>query len=175
MSEVLTKICTICKVGKTLDNFSPQQRKGRSNVSPFSATKAWCKPCYAALNRTKYKKTASYRAAQRGHSKRSYHNLKAEVIAAYGGTCICCGEHRPQFLTVDHIDGNGAEMRKQGIHGLGGNLYGYLKRMNFPRNEFQLLCFNCNCAKRLGEVCPHKVIQEDIYKLVELATNFHFK
>lgn len=39
--------------------------------------------------------------------------LKLEVLAGYGGKCICCGETHPAFLTVDHINNDGAEHRTQ--------------------------------------------------------------
>ena len=85
--------------------------------------------------------------------------LRAAVFAAYGGeTCACCGEMTPEFMTIDHIDGCGAELRK--VHGLGQSFYGWLIRNNFPPG-FQVLCFNCNMGRaKNGGVCPHKVASE---------------
>lgn len=75
----------------------------------------------------------------------------------YGGACKCCGETEPQFLTIDHINGDGAESRRNG-EGSGSNLYQKIKKWGFPKDRFQLLCFNCNCAKRQFGTCPHKQV-----------------
>lgn len=57
------------------------------------------------------------------------------------------------FLSVDHIDNTGAQDRR--LNG-GSSLYRRLKRMGFPKDNFQLLCWNCNSGKRLnGGICPH--------------------
>lgn len=80
---------------------------------------------------------------------------KLECIEAYGGKCLCCGEEETVFLTLDHVDNNGAEHRKTlGTAKSGINLYNYLKKNNFPKG-FQVLCFNCNWAKSQVGGCPH--------------------
>ncbi len=79
--------------------------------------------------------------------------LKAEIINAYGGKCTCCGQREPDFLTVDHINNTGAAHRRE----IGRTeLYAWLKRNGFPKDEFQLLCWNCNMAKGRYGSCPHK-------------------
>lgn len=90
---------------------------------------------------------------QRGRAR-----LKIEVLSAYaGGTpkCACCGESDIRFLTLDHIENNGAaERREVGRKGYG--FYAFLRREGFPQNGYQVLCFNCNCSKRsTNNVCPH--------------------
>jgi hypothetical protein len=68
--------------------------------------------------------------------------------------CACCGESNIEFLTLDHINGGGHADRKK--IGSGQKLYRYLIGHNFPKEfELQILCFNCNCARRDG-VCPHQ-------------------
>src|SRR5262252_4538483 len=37
---------------------------------------------------------------------------RLEMIAAYGGECACCGETEPVFLTLDHVNGDGAAHRR---------------------------------------------------------------
>lgn len=63
--------------------------------------------------------------------------------------CACCGENEFEFLTVDHINNDGNITR----HKL--NLYGWLIRNNFPEG-FQILCYNCNCARGAVGFCPHQ-------------------
>lgn len=78
--------------------------------------------------------------------------LKAELIAAYGGCCACCGENAPQFLTIDHVNRDGKQHRKA----LGGRgVYTDLKKRGWPAEGFRLLCMNCNWGTRYGAPCPH--------------------
>jgi len=86
--------------------------------------------------------------------KRLWLDLKKEVIMAYGGECSCCGETMLEFLTIDHVNGNGNEHRQ--TIGRGYKLYKWLKNNNYPKKEFRLLCYNCNCARGQFGECPHK-------------------
>lgn len=79
--------------------------------------------------------------------------LKLEILMHYGGSppkCACCGENHIEFLTIDHVNG-----REKGDKKTGGTLQYWIKRNNFPKG-FQVLCFNCNCAKGFFGECPHK-------------------
>lgn len=68
--------------------------------------------------------------------------------------CACCNERNLDFLTIDHIQNNGAKHRK--IDKI-GHLYIWLIKNKFPRG-FQVLCWNCNLgkAKNPYNVCPHE-------------------
>ena len=93
--------------------------------------------------------------------KKAYDSVRIEMIAHYSkGTmkCACCGESGIVFLSLDHIKGNGAEDRrrisKETGYKIGGNtLPYYLKKKGWPKG-YQILCYNCNFAKRMGP-CPH--------------------
>lgn len=80
--------------------------------------------------------------------------LKREVMEAYGGpTCACCGETTETFLTIDHINNDGAKHRR--IIGR-TSVNKWLKNNGFPTG-YQVLCFNCNMGKHLnGGICPHQ-------------------
>ena len=81
--------------------------------------------------------------------------LKNETFGAYGGHCVCCGETDYRFLSIDHINNDGNKHRKEGITDKG--LWRWLKKQGYPKDNFQLLCFNCNLGKRInGGICPHK-------------------
>ena len=78
--------------------------------------------------------------------------LKNQVIEAYGSSCVCCGEKIIQFLTIDHIDNTGSSHRKE----IGSSLfYSWLRKNNYPKDNYQLLCMNCNFAKGMYGECPH--------------------
>lgn len=70
------------------------------------------------------------------------------ILAAYGPRCACCGESRQQFLTLDHVNGDGAAER--GARGTNlpvkRRLAALVKRGEIP-TTYQLLCYNCNCAR----------------------------
>jgi hypothetical protein len=80
--------------------------------------------------------------------------LKEKVLRAYGGKCNCCGETIIEFLTIDHKNGGGNKHRRN-IH---SDFYLWLIKNNFPKDEFQVLCMNCNFATRFGRICPHNKI-----------------
>ncbi len=83
-----------------------------------------------------------------------WHDLQRQVIDGYGGCCACCGEARYLFLSVDHVDGNGAQHRKELGYG-NRRLLLQIIAAGFPP-EYQVLCFNCNCGRaRNGGICPH--------------------
>lgn len=82
---------------------------------------------------------------------------KVDVIDAYGGLCACCGETEVAFLTIDHVDRDGAAHRKANGVSAGGAFYRWLKKNNYPTEPaLQVLCYNCNCASFYRDECPHK-------------------
>ena len=83
--------------------------------------------------------------------KHDREQLRKEMIRAYGSKCSCCGERRHKFLTLDHINGLEGKKRKKT-----DTLLNELRRLNWPRDKYQLLCWNCNCAKGLYGKCPHQ-------------------
>ena len=68
--------------------------------------------------------------------------------------CACCGEDEERFLTIDHMNNDGAKHRREVTQG--SHLYGWLKRNNYPAG-FQVLCYNCNVGRyRNRNMCPHQ-------------------
>lgn len=87
--------------------------------------------------------------------------IKGVVIEEYGGSCECCGESDPRFLTIDHKSGvgyraksgNGKSKRADGTTGV----WFWLAKNGFPKDEYRLFCFNCNSGSYInGGVCPHR-------------------
>jgi hypothetical protein len=56
------------------------------------------------------KKVLEYNARWR---RKFYGALRAELIAAYGGRCACCGESESIFLDLDHVNNDGKEDRQR--------------------------------------------------------------
>lgn len=101
---------------------------------------------------------AALRAAESEKTKRAQAVCRDQVFAAYGGyRCNCCGENEPMFLSIDHVDNNGAQERKAGLYsGSGYGFYRWLRKTGFPPG-YQVLCMNCQVGKhKNGGVCPHQ-------------------
>jgi len=107
----------------------------------------------------------SWRAKNKERNKeiqrKSYDKMRLEGLSHYSTSppqCACCGEDQTVFLSIDHIHGNGSEERRRiDPNGkIGGNGFMYwLKKNGWPVG-YQVLCYNCNFAKRQGKECPHK-------------------
>jgi hypothetical protein len=94
-----------------------------------------------------------YVEQQREYMRQKFRDVADEVIAHYGGKCACCGETERLFLSIDHINNDGAKHRREVP---ASSLYRWLKKNGYPEG-FQVLCMNCNCGKaRNGGVCPHQ-------------------
>ena len=114
----------------------------------------------AAMNARQYHRyKAKYPGRIEESRRRSIAKLKNDVLNAYGTVCACCGEEDIRFLTVDHINNDGAAHRKSltGTNKAAGhNIYRWLRQNNYPPG-FQILCMNCNAGRHWnGGECPHK-------------------
>ena len=77
--------------------------------------------------------------------------VRKEVLKNYGGKCVCCGESDWHFLSLDHVNNDGAKHRRE----IGNSqVYNWAKKNNYP-NSLQVLCYNCNMAKAFYGKCPH--------------------
>ena len=106
------------------------------------------------LNQKARVRQTSMRAEINRRSRERAWMLKLEMVAAYGGRCVCCGETEPIFLAIDHINGGGKSDRLRG-HG-GFHFYAKLKKLGWPKDEYRLLCHNCNMAIGMFGFCPHQ-------------------
>lgn len=156
------KRCTKCGEMKAPDDYY-DSRTG----TPAS----WCKQCYrdqtAAWKRAHRtpEKDREWAAARRIQKQK----VKDAVFGAYGGyQCNCCGETERHFLTLDHINNDGADWRRKTLGtrtATGWQTYRWLLKHGFPPG-YQVLCMNCNFGKRMnGGVCPHQDKRND-YPLV---------
>lgn len=98
----------------------------------------------------RYYETNSGTILARG--RRIWLNRKLEALIAFGGHCVCCNENTVEFLTFDHINGDGGKDRKAGLKG--GKWYKYLVD-NVDSGAYQVLCYNCHMAKDYFGGCIH--------------------
>jgi hypothetical protein len=95
----------------------------------------------------------------RNKSKKQSQRVKKYVIDYYSNgenrcACIGCNESHHEFLTIHHVKNNGAIHRRE--IGSGGRLFYQWLYMNKPsKDEFIVLCINCNFALGKFGYCPH--------------------
>lgn len=125
----------------------------RSNPEKYKAAQdQWVKN-----NREKVRDSANrYARANKQKAHDRWQAMRRMVMDAYGGpVCACCGETIYEFLTIDHMNNDGADHRRA----IGQHLYRWLIENDYPEG-FQVLCMNCNYGKqRNGGVCPHKDLE----------------
>jgi hypothetical protein len=136
----LKSICLICaRLRHKKSNAAYKARTGKSYVQ------AW-----------KDRDPAHAKAIAKSVKHRFNRKNKIFVLRHYGGNpprCLCCGEAEIDFLTIDHVNGGGREHQREIRR---GSIVQWLweQRRAFPLG-FQVLCFNCNCAKGHYGSCPH--------------------
>lgn len=162
------KKCSMCTEMKPAEMFYVTKGKlsSRCKSCTRQQVKTWMKE-----NRETYQKGHNERYNRRyarsekmrmyvaQKTQRRYRRLQRVVFDHYGRICICCGETNPKFLTIDHVNNDGAQFRTRtggGRHGATGRLYAFIIRNGFPL-DFQVNCYNCNCGKARNDgVCPHQ-------------------
>ena len=159
---MITRICILCKKDKILSEFNKGKYKGYIQNRCRDCGKALFKKWYSRkrvnkrwMKRQSEKTKRWYRcnlerALKAGKDRRR--NLRMRVLKEYGNKCICCGEDTYEFLGIDHVKNNGGVHRKL----IGRGIYEWLVKNNYPQKDFQILCHNCNWAKALYKMCPHK-------------------
>ena len=112
------KICNECNESKLITKFSP-------NKINKDGLNTICKKCT--------------------HKKSSAKNklIKTLILDNYGHECVGCGNKDDDILTIDHINNDGWLERKTEKN----SLYRRLIKLGFPKDNFQVLCYNCNIKK----------------------------
>jgi len=82
-------------------------------------------------------------------NRRSQRKRRFEVLSHYSvgePRCARCGFTDLRALCIDHINGDGAQHRRE-TPNASKDIYSWLKKNNYPEG-FQVLCMNCNWIKR---------------------------
>jgi len=145
------------------------RKKNKARIKAYSkiyhkkntAARAAYGKAYYKRNKAKYKvdRRAYYKAnrkEKRANGKAYRLAQRLQVMEAYGKICQCCGEANLAFLTIDHINNDGAKHRRT-LRAGGGSLCSWLIKHSFP-SGYQVLCYNCNCGRSRtpDRRCPHK-------------------
>lgn len=68
--------------------------------------------------------------------------IKIKLVNGYGGKCVYCGETHIEFLSLDHVNNDGAEERRKYT----GHMWIRAINEGFP-DKYQVLCMSCNFKK----------------------------
>lgn len=139
--------------GKTFDGMRSRCRQciAQAKLAHYQRTRPEQRARQLAYQKANREKLYAYNAAWQRERNAA---LRAELLAAYGSACACCGERQPLFLDLDHVENDGAAHRRE----VGNNTQValQLRAQGWPKGRYQLLCCNCNQGKaRNGGVCPH--------------------
>jgi superfamily II DNA helicase RecQ len=162
--RVIMKKCGRCNNLLSFDSFTYSKPKKQYHFA--------CKDCVKIINRDYYQKNRekilkqvySYREKNidsvrercNTANRLKWKKLKYETLIEYGGKCVCCGETGFEFLCIDHIANDGFKHRKE-ISSVSFGVYKWLKENCYPKDNFQILCHNCNASKHANKgVCIHK-------------------
>ena len=149
--DLSTKICRECGAEKSVSEFN-KTNKIFSNYGVSKGCKPYCKSCDREIKR-KWRQDNVLRLRQK--EKQFRNDLKSRVIKALGNQCACCGELNKEFLTVDHINGDGHLHRKEKSSSV--CVHKDIENQGFPRDKYRVLCMNCNCSIAWFGYCPHKI------------------
>ena len=98
-----------------------------------------------------------YDTYARGKNKISRNRLREELLLHYSSGdhihCVCCGEKRWEFMSLDHIDGDGQKERNS--YSSNNAYWASFKKRGFPPG-YRTLCHNCNMARGFFGYCPHE-------------------
>lgn len=96
-----------------------------------------------------------YRERNNSRTRDLNARVKSEALDVYGRVCYCCGEGLVDMLTLDHVDQDGSEHRRDERIAAGLRTYLWARRNGWPP-IFRTACFNCNMsAYRNGGTCAH--------------------
>lgn len=158
--KVIPGVCRMCSI-------NPLDNSDFSCATCREVKKVKNKVSYSNPNRSAKRaaKIASYTQEERISLREGYRikrqKMKQRVFSGYGSYCACCGESGLAFLSLDHVNGDGAKHRRsvagnEGYLRSGNAFYQWVINNNFP-DFLQVLCHNCNMAKGTDECCPHQL------------------
>jgi len=148
--------CRICDNKERRLRYKNAREAAGFQVKPYRKEIPTCTQCGVKLtNDNWYEIYGKYRRyicipCDRVKSKEINRQLRLEIIKAYGGKCVQCGINNPWLLDIDHINNDSYKDKKQGR--VRSALYLWLKKNGYPKDNYQLLCKNCNWLKYLTSI-----------------------
>lgn len=155
----MTKTCKKCQDPRPIASFPVKRRWRTKNGEAKLKRGATCRRCLKSAASVAKRCVECSQPVVPGQLRCELHRQRRaryineknarnrKTVFDHYGPCRYCGQTLEFFLTIDHINDDGAEHRKTVP---GSHLYRWLIANGFPP-EFQTLCYNCNGAKaKLG-------------------------
>ena len=132
--SVSDAVCPVC--GKHFNG------KTSYNGEEHNFGRRWCSLECRRKAKIKYSKNYYFKFKDefRKWGIKRRNEVRNSIINYYSAVCNCCGITIKDFLTIDHIDGVDKSLEPQAE-------YKRIINEGFP-NNVQILCMNCNFAKR---------------------------
>jgi hypothetical protein len=152
--KILCENCARQAVLKRKERFLEKHARGFCASCPLPTSERkdgkhyrFCDKCRTARN-AHMRELREPRRIYMSKLRKQWWNL---IFTHYGDICVCCGESDKTFLTLDHINNDGAAHRKA----ITGQPLQWVIKHDYPKT-LQILCYNCNCAKQRVGICPHE-------------------
>lgn len=141
-------------VGKTncVNGHKFTEENTRTYTRQDGAIERVCRECVRLGMKRYYAKDPARVVAERERQRIKERRVHDKVIELLGNKCCYCGVTEHVFLTVDHINNDGAAHRKNARH----MLYREILKDPDALGKYQCMCMNCNWAKRVLGICPHQ-------------------
>lgn len=173
----MNKVCSECGESRPTEEFYFIKARQRhmnyckfchcAKINKYRAESETFKKYHDEYQQGDVYKEAVGRWKRSEHGKRSHRELmrrvrkelKLEVFSHYcNGEIKCqkCGFSDIRALTIDHINGDGAEHRRKLKHA--SKTYSWLRKNNYP-DGFQVLCMNCQFIKKFENKEHSQIIE----------------
>jgi hypothetical protein len=133
-----TKVCSKCKSEKLIVEFPP-------NKQCKYGVRSTCKQCVNEYHKQWHKDNPS---KVRSYSRTTHRNVRQRVLELLGAKCIKCGFDDPRALTIDHVNGDGHQDRKQFSN---TQICQNILQGRVDRSNYQILYENHNRIKQIEE------------------------
>lgn len=146
------KRCSKCGKLKPLEDF----HKDKQYKDGY---KCWCKECCKEYYKERYRKNIEkcrdtcrkWRQKNPNYHKNQRRKKRIEILKRLGNKCIKCEYDKDwRAFQIDHIHGGGTKERKTNFNNSSEVYYNYLLSLPIEelKENYQLLCANCNQIKR---------------------------
>jgi len=162
-----SKTCSVCKIEKPISEFYGRRGDCKlcNNIKSSKYHREHPEKCKNSWKSWRHSNPEKVKARNREFREthpnyfKEYDKASIEITKRYQvlsyysngiPSCKWCGNQNFVVLNLDHINNDGGEHRRKD-KSADKNLAGWLRRHEYP-SGFQVLCCNCNWAKRMNFV-----------------------
>lgn len=141
------RVCKACAHAYHLRIYSDPEKRAKINAKNVRYHKEHPEVSKRSAAKMRDANREKYRTRWRASRKVRFDQLRKDALIAYGNRCAWCGDTEDTHLQFDHVNNDGHIHRKQ--EKLDGmmSVYAWMKKHNYPKDRFQILCANCHNGK----------------------------